>query len=102
MPNLKCHEYSCKYNNCTHCKLQTLSITQNAICADYEKRPHNQKDACEYEFGFDKAMSLKQDEHRILCSALACLNNVGGECSASYIRVDTKAGSPYCCQVRKQ
>ena len=102
MPNLKCHEYSCKHNNCTHCKLQTLSITQNAICADYEKRMFNKKEDCEYEFGLEKEVSLKQDEQRILCSALACMNNTSGECSASYIRVDTKGENPTCCQVRKK
>ena len=37
----------------------------------------------------------------IYCNKTTCLNNMNGECSAGYIRVDCFNGGARCCQVRE-
>lgn len=101
MPNLKCHQYSCKSNHCTHCSKGTLSVSRDAICEDYRLRSIADVGDCDFEFSYEQGMSLKQDEHRILCSDTACMNNTIGECCAGYIRIDKDGNGARCCQVRE-
>lgn len=102
MPNLKCHEYGCGHNHCTHCSKGTLSVSRDAYCNDYFRRSDDDKENYDYEFSYEHAMSLSQDEHRIVCSDRACINNASGECAASYIRVDRRDRGARCCQVREK
>lgn len=101
MTNLKCHEYQCKYNQCSHCSKNELSISEDAFCKDYHKRTNNDAD-CNFEFSYEEGMSLKQDEHMIMCNKTSCLNNCSGECGASYIRIDKIHNGARCCQVREK
>lgn len=99
MTNLKCHEYNCRYNNCTHCTKNDLLISNDAYCRDYQKRDDNER---MFEFSNEGCLSLKQDEHLITCNNSSCLNNKGGECAASYIRIDRFINGAKCCQVREK
>lgn len=98
MTNLKCHEYKCKHNACSRCVKKNLTISNDAYCNDYVKNENGIGDA---EFAYDGPMSLRQDEHMIYCNKTTCLNNINGECSAGYIRVDCFNGGARCCQVRE-
>ena len=100
MPTLKCHEFTCKSNHCTHCSKESLNISKDALCKDYRLRGENESEDVGFEFSYEKGMSLKVDEHRIMCSDTRCINNVSGECGAAYIRIDRKNGGAYCCQAR--
>lgn len=79
------------------CK-KTLTISNDAYCNDYVK---NENGIGDVEFAYDGPMSLRQDEHMIYCNKTTCLNNMNGECSAGYIRVDCFNGGARCCQVRE-
>ncbi len=98
MTNLKCHEFNCKFNNCTHCTKDNLLISIDAYCKDYKKRNDNTS----FEFSTEGKLSLKQDIHTINCNKTSCLNNISGECGASYIRIDKFTYGAKCCQVREK
>lgn len=102
MTNLKCHEYQCKNNMCSRCVKETLSISNDAYCNDYYRRDKNDEPNCDYEFAYEGPLSLKQDEHMIYCNKTTCLNNINGECSAGYIRIDRLFKGARCCQVREK
>ena len=104
MPNLKCHQYSCKSNHCTHCSLPSISVSRDALCENYQRRTINDTENCDFEFSYEQGMSLKQDDHHINCSDTACVNNVSGQCSAGYIRIDktSDGNEAKCCQVRER
>lgn len=102
MPNLKCHEYSCKSNHCSHCSMNSLNVSADAYCNDYRLRDLNESADVSYEYAYDQAMSLKQDDHHIFCNDHRCINNTSGQCTASYIRIDRKDNGAKCCQVRER
>ena len=99
MTNLKCHEYSCRFNNCSHCTKDDLLISNDAYCKDFVKRSETDN---QFEFSNEGRLSLKQDDHLITCNNSSCLNNKGGECAASYIRIDHFVHGAKCCQVREK
>ncbi len=101
MTNLKCHEYQCKYNQCSHCSKNELSISEDAFCNDFHKCDKTDAN-CNFEFSYEDGMSLKHDEHMIMCNKTTCLNNAGGECAAAYIRIDRRNNGARCCQVREK
>lgn len=102
MPNLKCHEYTCKSNHCTHCSMNTLSVSSDAFCRDYRLREQESNENTDFEFSYEQGMSLQIDDHRIMCKDVRCINNTSGECTASYIRIDRKDNGAKCCQVRER
>ena len=67
MPNLKCYKYSCVNNHCSHCKLDDISVTKEAMCDDYQKRMNASNQNCDFEFAYERSMSGKQDECNIKC-----------------------------------
>ncbi len=101
MPNLKCHQYSCRSNHCTHCSQNILNVSHEATCKDYKRRTMQDDENCDFEFSYEQGMSLKQDELPIDCEDHACINNTDGQCSASYIRIDKDSAGAKCCQVRE-
>lgn len=102
MPNLKCHEYECKNNQCSRCLVPSLKVSEDAICLDYQQRDYVDSKNCAYEYSEEIGTSLKKDDHYISCKARNCLNNANGSCIASYIRIDTSLNSAKCCQFRER
>lgn len=100
MTNLKCHEYNCQFNNCSHCTKDDLLISNDAYCKDFKKRDGNDKN--EVEYANEHSLSLKQDIHLINCNNTSCLNNRCEQCGASYIRIDRFPRGAKCCQVREE
>ena len=100
MPNLKCYKYSCKNNTCNHCKLDNILVSKEALCSSFEKEMYKDERQ-NFEFAYDKCMSMKQDECHITCEDYACINNTSGECKANYIRIDECKEYAKCCQVRE-
>lgn len=100
MPNLKCHKYDCKYNQCTHCSKDLLSISSDAYCNDYIRQEIGDFDNS-FEYAYEGPLSLKKDEHQVNCNDIDCLNNNCKSCTASYIRIDRHNNGAKCCQVRE-
>ena len=102
MPNIKCHEYQCRNNMCSHCMIETLSVSNDAYCNDYHQRDKTDVQNCDYEFSFEESSSNEEDEHVICCNKTTCLNNNCGECSTNYIMIDSRNSRARCCQVREK
>lgn len=98
MPNLRCHDVTCKHNHSGKCGMNSIKVLFNARCSSYDFDHGEQKN--DMELAEEIACSNCISRQKVCCEDINCMNNDSRQCSLNNLRIDRISNSPICVNER--
>ncbi len=102
--DIRCRKTVCKYNDRFTCKAPNILVSNNVICATYEKDGSKEevKDITKHLFEQKPDFAPQRDSKalEIKCKA-NCLFNHNGQCVSNGITLNSIKEKPYCVSFLK-